>query len=76
MVRDLRYAKINSVKSLYLIINGIHDYIKESNRNKYLTLVPTDESIDTSKKYEELWSKMKDLIRSITNNSDNYDKNI
>ena len=28
------------------------------------------------KKYGELWSKIRYLIRSITNNSDDYDKNI
>ena len=26
------------------------------------------------KKYEELWSKIKDLFRSITKNSDDYDE--
>ena len=26
------------------------------------------------KKYEELWSKIRDLIRSITENSDDYDE--
>ena len=26
------------------------------------------------KKYEEMWSKSKDLIRSRTNNSDDYDE--
>ena len=25
-----------------------------------------------TKKYRELWNKVRDLIRSITNNSDNY----
>ena len=29
-------------------------------------------SKDTPKKYEELWSKIRDLIKSITNNSDDY----
>ena len=28
----------------------------------------------TTKKYEKLWNKIIDLIRSITNNLDNYDK--
>ena len=28
------------------------------------------------KKYEELWIKIKDLIRSITKNSDDYDKKL
>ena len=27
-----------------------------------------------NKKYEELWSKIRDLIRSITKNSDDYDE--
>ena len=26
------------------------------------------------KKYEELWNKIRDIISSITNNSDNYDE--
>ena len=41
---------------------------------KYLTLVPTNESKENIKKYEELWSKNRELIRSITKNSDDYDK--
>ena len=36
-----------------------------------MILVPTD---DTLKKYEEMWSKIKDLIRSITNTSHDYDE--
>ena len=39
--------------------------------NKYLILVHTDESKDT-KKYEELWKKIKDLTRSINDNLDYY----
>ena len=31
-------------------------------------LVPNDENKDTLKKYEEMWSKIRDLIRSVTNN--------
>ena len=46
------------------------------NGNKYLTLVPTNESKEKIKWYGELWSKIKDLIRSITKNSDDFDKNI
>ena len=37
-----------------------------------MTLVPIDENKDTLKTYEELWNKFIDLIRSVTNNSDNY----
>ena len=28
-----------------------------------------------TKKYEELWNKIRDIIRSATNNSGNYDEN-
>ena len=49
-------------------------YIEKTNGNKYLTIVPTDESKDTLKKYEEIWTKRRDLIRSKPNNSDDYDK--
>ena len=37
-------------------------------------LVPTNESKGTQKKYEKMLSKIRDLIRSITNNSDYYDE--
>ena len=59
----------NSVKSLCLTINKINGYNEDSHGNKYLTLVPTNESKDTIKKYENLWSKIRDL-----HNSDNYDE--
>ena len=65
----------NNVKHLYHIINNEKRYIEESNWNNYLTLVPTDESRDKLKKYEQLWSKINDLIiRSRNNNSDDYDE--
>ena len=37
-------------------------------------LVPTNESKEMIKKYEDLWSKVRDLICLITNNSNNYDE--
>ena len=37
-------------------------------------LILTIESKEKIKKYQELWSKMKDLIRSITKNSVDYDE--
>ena len=73
-VKNLRYIKIKSVNLLYLIINKVSGYFEESNGNKYLTLAPTDESKDILKTYEELWNKARGLIRSISNNSDNYDE--
>ena len=47
---------------------------EEIDRNKYLTLVPTNESKEKIKKYEELRIKIRDLIRSITKNSDDYEE--
>ena len=41
---------------------------------KYLTLFPTNESEEKNKKCEELWSKIRDLNRSITKISDDYDE--
>ena len=73
-IKDSKYVKINSVNPLYLIFNKVNGYFEEINGNKYLTLVPTNESKEKIKKYEELWSKIRDLIRSITKNSDDYDE--
>ena len=39
-----------------------------------MTLVPTDKSKDILEIYEDLQSKIRDLLRSITNNSDDYDE--
>ena len=74
MLKYLSYAKINSVNPLYLIINKINGYNEGSNGNKYLRLVYTDESKDAMEKHEELQDKIRVMIRSITNNSDNDDK--
>ena len=52
----------------------MNGHFEEINGNKYLTLVPTNESKEEIKKYGELWIKIRDLTRSITNNSDYYDK--
>ena len=39
-----------------------------------MTLLPTDKSKEIIKTFEELWSKIKGLIRSTANNSDDYDE--
>ena len=73
-VKDSKYVQIYSANPLYLIFNKVNGYFEEINTNKHLTLVPTNESKEKIKKYEELWSKIRDLIRSITKNSDDYDQ--
>ena len=43
-------------------------------RSGWLFLFPTNKSKENIKKYEELWSKIRDLIRSKTKNSDGHDE--
>ena len=64
-IKESRYVEIIGVNNLNLIINKINGCFEEINGNKYLTLVPTDESKEIIKKYEELWNEMKNLIRLI-----------
>ena len=66
--------KIDSVNPLYLTFNKVNGYLEEINENKYLTLVASNESKEKIKICEELWSNIRDLIRSITRNSDDYDE--
>ena len=73
-IKDLKYVKINSVNPLYPIFSKVNGDSEEINKNKYLTLVPTNESKEKIKKYEELWSEIRDLVRSINKDSDDYDE--
>ena len=52
----------------------MNGYFEEINEKKYLTRVPTNESKEKIKKYEELWIKIRDLTRSITKSLDDYDE--
>ena len=53
-IRDLKYGIIKSVNPLYLIFSKVNGYFEEVNVNKYLTLVPSYESIEKNFKTEEL----------------------
>ena len=66
--------KSYSVDSLYLIFGDVNGYFEEINENKYLMLVSTYENNEKIKKYEELWIKIRDLIRSRTKNLDDFDE--
>ena len=50
MIKDSKYVNINSVNPLYLVINKVNQYFEENNPNKYLTLVPTNDSKEMIKK--------------------------
>ena len=73
-MKDLKCVKINSVNSFFLIFSKVNGCFKEINKSKYLTLVSTNESKEEIKKYEELWSKIGNLIRSTKNSDDDYEK--
>ena len=47
--KDLSCVKINNINPLCLITDKLNGYIEESNDNKCLTLVVTDESKGTEK---------------------------
>ena len=59
---------------MYLIFGEVNGYFEQINGNKYLTLVPTNETKEKIKKYEELWIKIRDVIRSITEKLYNYNE--
>ena len=48
-----------SINPLYLFFGKVNGYFEEINGNKYLTLVPTNESKGKIKKYAELCIKIK-----------------
>ena len=73
-IKDSKYKKIYSVNPLYLIFSKVNEYLEEINKNKYLTLVPINESKGIRKNYEDLWCKTRDLTRSINKNSNDYDE--
>ena len=74
MIKHSTCVKINSGNPLYLIFNKVNGYFEELNWNKCSTLVPTNENKEKIKKYEELWDRIRDLIKSITKNSGDYDE--
>ena len=63
-IKDSKYVKINSVNPLHPIFNKLNGYFEEINKNNYLTLVPTNESKEIVKIYEEMWNKIRDLVKS------------
>ena len=77
-IKDSKYLKINSVNPLYLMLmfNRKNGYFEEIDGNKHLTLVSTNESREKIKKYEELWIRIRNSIRSVTKNSEIMMKNI
>ena len=57
--------KINNVNSLYLLVHKIEGCIKEKEGSKYLSIAFTDSNSEVLKKYEEVWSGIKNWIEKI-----------
>ena len=66
----LKYVKINGLNPFYHIFSKVTGYFEEINKNTYYTLVPTNESKEIIKTFEELWSEIRDIISSIKNSDD------
>ena len=71
MIKDSKYVKINSINPLYLIFIKVNGHFEEING-----IHPTNQNKTEIKKNEELWIKIRDLIRSETRNSDDYNENM
>ena len=65
---------VDSINLLHLLNNKVKGFIEEINGNKYLTLIPTDVSKDTLKPYKVLRNNVKDLLKVIIINANNYDE--
>ena len=59
--------KINRVNPLYLHVHRIDGFIEEKSGNKYFNIAFTDSNNEVLKKYEEVWSGIKDQIEKINN---------
>ena len=65
---------IYSVNPLYLRINHASEYIEEKGVNKYLIFDSTDESNELLKKYNDVWSGIKNKIKEISSGECDYGK--
>ena len=52
-------VEINSVNTLYSVVNEVDEFTEEINGNKHSTLVSTDRNKEVLTKYTELWNDIK-----------------
>ena len=62
-MKDFDYTKINSVNSLYLIVDEVDQYIEESNGNKYLILASTDKTKKYWQNAQNFGTRLNILLR-------------
>ena len=51
-IKDLKYIKTNGANLLYLIFSKVNEYFEEINKNKCVTLIPTNETEEIIKEIE------------------------
>ena len=68
------HLNVHSVNSLYLAFNQLDGQIEESNENKYLNFVSTDKNKEVLTEYTELWYKIRRLVETIDDKSDQQEK--
>ena len=54
---------VNSINSLYLMINRIDGFIEEKGGDKYLSIASKGRNSQVLKKYSEVWSGIKDVLQ-------------
>ena len=59
------WSNINFGNLLYLMINEMTRHFEGKNENKYLVLDDVDENKEVSKKYEEVWDRIKKDIERL-----------
>ena len=59
---------------MYLLINHANRYIEEKNENKYLIFDSADENKALLKKYNDVWSGIKDKIEEVSSGEYDYEK--
>ena len=74
-MKNSDHAKINSVNSLYIIINEVDGSIAEKNGNKNLIFASADKNKEVLEKYAKLWDEIKYHIKTINGEkSGEYEK--
>ena len=68
------YENIYSVNPLYLTITHASGYIEEKGVNKYLVFNSTDENKELRKKYNDVFSGIRNKIKKISRDECNYKK--
>ena len=74
-IKQIGYGyDVNSVNPLCLRINNASGYIKEINKDKYLTFDDTDKNKELLEKYDDAFSRIMSKIKKTDNNWLEYSK--